>query len=530
MERKIHKLLREMVKKKGLTLNEGIKIFKSKPTLDRKHGSGYWLFMAPDSMEGSTYKDEALSMSSALNLAKSQTSQFVKDNPGIGRPVHYKDSETGQFGWGYFISGILEKDPSKIEKRLDWLKSLVRKYNNKKKFEEDIKTGELTLKQVGQIQNLASAIEDAKEMNPETKAKLELYLDELTSAVENDDVFEFLTKKYSEAKEFISNNVKAGTTNYPYSVTNSFIILAAEPGAVLAAQQDFWTGRNYQIKPGAAGVSIRRPKAGSTSQTARQLMSKPGALDAYKQQQGIDPSMSFSQIMKSNPKKHSVDMAHSAIYQKAVKTSFSRDETSFFGTVYTDTMVEPIPGEEVMSIQDIIGSKEDGGGEVLKDPFHIPQKELDSDAHKQKLNILFKTLIDLADEEQINTAGITFKDGDVNEFNKLINAISYDKVLKRLPRSMGIKSSEISPEIDEMLLGYAEALSNIVKKHYGLPSDESVYNVARQGIDREEIEKMYSEIIRIAHSMVSKIDSKVNSEEKALNEVRKLVRQVLRNK
>ena len=310
-----------------------------------------------------------------------------------------------------------------------------------------------------------------------------------------------------------------------YFTGNSFIILAADPGAKLAGQGNFWFGRNYKIKDGVTGVSIRRPRAGSTSQTAKALLKKPGALDAYKQQNQIDPSKSFSQIMKSDPARHSVDMAHSAIKQKAVRTSFSRDETSDFGTVYTDSMVEPIPGKEVVSIEDMIGS-----GEPTTDPFHIPQKELDSDSHKQKLNILFKTLIDITDEEQVNTAGITFADGDINEFNKLLNALSFDKVSEKLPSRMGIKSSQISPEVEEMLHGYAEAVSNIVKKHYGLPSDESVYNVARQGVDREEMEKMYSEIIRISHSVISNIDGRINSQEDALNEVRNLVRKILRNK
>ncbi len=530
MERKIHKLLREMAERKTQSLNESIKIFKSEPTTDRKHGSGYWLFMAPDATEGSEYKDEALNMASSLNLSKSQVSEFVKENPGIGRPIHYKNPETSQFGWGYFISDTVQKDPSIVEKRLDWLKELVRKYNMKKNLEKDVNTGELTLKQVSQIQTLTSAIEEAQEMNPETKAKLESYLDDLGTAVENDDVFEFLTKKYNEAKEFISNNVKAGTTNYPYSVTNSFIILAADSDAMLAAQRDFWLGRNYQVKPEYShGVSIRRPGAGSSYQTAKKLMSKPGAFDAYKKQQGIDPNKSFSQVMKSNPKKHGVDMAHSAIYQKAVRTNFSREESGFFGTVYTDNMVEPIPGKESPSIKEIIGNKEENG-EPTQDPFHIPQKELDSQSHKEKLNTLFKSLIDLAEEEQINTAGVSFKDGDVNEFNKLMNAIAYDRIMKKLPSRMGVKPSEIGPEVEEMLLGYSEVVSNIVKKHYGLPSDESVYNIARQGIDREEMEKMYSEIIRISHDIVNKIDSKINSMQKNLDEARRIVRQVLRNK
>ena len=365
------------------------------------------------------------------------------------------------------------------------------------------------------------------EMNPETKAKLESYLDELTVAIENDEVFDFLTKRYNEAKHFIRTNRKAGTSSegHDYTVTNTFIILAVEPGAMLAAQKNFWLGRNYQIKPGAVGITIRRPGAGTTDQTAAALTKKPGAFDAYKQEKGIDPGVSFDQHRKANPRKHDVDMALSSISQKAVQTKFSRERSNFIGVVYTDTMVEPIPGKEVVPIKDLIGNPEEAGEETTQDPFHVPQKELDSAGQKQKINALSKILMDLAEKEQINTVGISLGDGDINEFNKLMNAISYHEVLKRLPSKMGIKVSQIGPEIEEMLLGYSEVISNLVKQHYGIPSEESKYNVARQGIDREEMEKMYSEIVRASHDIVNAVDT---AHKESLNEVRKIVRQVLR--
>jgi len=43
------------------------------------------------------------------------------------------------------------------------------------------------------------------------------------------------------------------------------------------------------------------------------------------------------------------------------------------------------------------------------------------------------------------------------------------------------------------------------------------------------MQKMYSEIIRIADSIVKRIDKLVNSEQPTLNEIRKIVRSVLRN-
>jgi len=532
-------VLREMVEaKRPVVLSESIKIFKSKPLENTKitndktgraeiKGPGYWLYISSDSPEGNEFKDEALHMSSILNLSKSKKFAFMKENPGVGRLKQYKDPTTNQFGWGYYIEDSLtQRDPTLASKRLDWLKGLVRKYNTTKELQDDVETGKMTIDQVNQIQDLVSDIEEASVMNPETKAKLEKYLDELTVAVENDEVFEFLANKYSEAKTFINNNMRAGTNNnYPYTVTNTFIIRAADPGAVLAAQEKFWKGRGYRVKPGVKGISIRRPKAGSTEQTAKRLQSNPEAWAAYKQKHGFDPNAGFKDVMKANPDLHSVDMAHQAIYNKAVRTQFTREETNYFGLVYTDTMVEPIPGENVISIKDMIDT---GGGEPEIDPFHVPQKELDSETHRQKLNVLFRAVVDIAEEDQINTQGMSFNDGDINEFNKFINAISFNKAVKKLPSMMGIKGN-ISPEVEEMIHGYAEVISNLIKRNYGLPSEESKYNIARQGIDREEMQKMYSEIIRIADSIVKRIDKLVNSEQPTLNEIRKIVRSVLRN-
>lgn len=537
MNNKIH-ILRETVEsKKPKLINEAIKIFKSKPldndkTRDPKNpgkyinkGPGYWIYIAPDAVVGNDYKDEALKMSSILSLAADKKASFMKENPGVGRLNYYKNPETGQFGWGYFIDGVVEKNPSLQEKMLDWLKGLVRKYNIQNGLEDDVKTGELTIDQVGIIQDLESSIEEASVMNPETKAKLEEYLDELTEAVENDEIFEFLTKKYSEAKQFIHNNVRAGTTEtHPYTISNTFIIRAADPQAILAAQKGFWTGRGYKVKEGASGISIRFPRNSGTRGTAKAIQKSPEAFDSYKKQHGFDQGASFSDVMKSNPDKHQVGMAYSSISNKLVRTSFSKKETENFGIVFTDTMVEPIPGKEVMSIEQMIDT---GSDAPIQDPFHIPQKELDSGAHIEKLNTLFRAVIEIAERNKVNIHGMGFKSGDINEFNKIMNAIAFDRAVKKLSTSMGIKG-KVTPEVEEMIHGYSEAIVNIVTRHYGLPSEESKYNVARQGVDREEMQKVYSEVIRISHSIVADIDSIINSQQMTLNEVRKMVRTILR--
>lgn len=530
MERKINKTLKEMIERKDKFLNENIKLFKSNPVINKKEGIGYWLYISSDNPLGGEFKDEVLNMTKELGLTDNV--KFFKEK-GFVPPQHTNSGglkagvnpETGQWGYGYFITKNKENSPGYVEGKLNNLKELVRDYNNKKGLEEDVATGKLTLKQIGQIQNLVSAIESSmdKDMNPETKAKLEQYLDELSNAIEQDEVFEFLTQKYNEASKFERTNKSAGID---YSITNSMIILAADPDAIIAGQKDFWEGRGYRIKDNMSyGISIYSPKAGTTKQTAKGILSKPGAWDEFKKEKGIDSGISFNDYVKSNRKANTVDVAHASIEKKAVRTNFGINEMRW-GRVYTNTMVEPIPGEKTVPMEDLIGSD-------MKDVFHIPQKELDSTSHKEMLNTLFSALTDVASDAQINTSGINFGNGGINEFNKLLNTLVFDIASNNLPKMMGLKVSEVTPEVEEMIQGYSEAISSIVKKNYGLPSESSVFNAARHGIDKEEIGKVYSEIIRISDKIIKALDNKIKSKKseptpEQLAEVRKIIRNVLR--
>jgi len=523
MKRKIHKLLNEMRESKEKSLlSEGAKIFKSKPTANKSGVKGYWLYIASDSTDGNTFKKENTDMSSTLNLTKTTQKDWKKS---FVAPVWTKPVEGSEhYGWGYFIT---TNHPEFYgEKMYSNLKELLRDYNLKKNLSNDAEQGELTLDQVGEIQDLVSAIEGslAKEMNEETKQKLEAYLDELELAVEQDEVYEFLSKKYEEANKFKNNQEKI-SNKHIYTITNAMIILAAQPDALIAAQKDFWEGRNYQIKPGfEGGIHIVIPDATETRKTAQAVYSK-GRWDNYKREYGVPAGKKFFDYIKENPKKHNVDLAYYAISNGLVPT---QTNLFGFGSVYTDTMVEPIPGKIAEPIEDILGRANISTGE---DELHIKQKELGSGEHRQLLIKLFDALEAVSEKEKINTAGFRFKKDDINDFNRVLNALAYNKFEKKMGKQIGgeAPNKEI---LEEMLNGYAEVISNLVKKHYGLPSEESKYNIARQGIDRDEIQKAYSEVIRIAHKIINEIDAQLEvgiQEPEAINEIRKIVRSVLRN-
>ena len=283
MGRRINKILNEMIDRKSkVTLNENMKIFKSEPVISKASGPGYWLYISSNSPEGNTYKDETLEFGSKYQLPTSNTNKDVRPfraKWGFLPPEHtiqydkhgsrsYVNKETGQFGYGYFIP--TNATATYVDAKLNDLKSLVRDYNMQKELESDVETGNLTSKQVGQIQNLTSAIESVieTEMNPETKAKLEQYLDELANSIEQDEVFDFLAKKYEEASKLVKGE-NDGAVGHKYKITNSMIIMAVDPNAIIAGQKDFWEGRGYQIKPGKeSGISIWRPGKNTTAQTS----------------------------------------------------------------------------------------------------------------------------------------------------------------------------------------------------------------------------------------------------------------------
>ena len=219
---------------------------------------------------------------------------------------------------------------------------------------------------------------------------------------------------------------------------------------------------------------------------------------------------------------HNTGMAHHAIDSKATRTGFGN---FVFGAVYTDNMVEPIPGKEVPSISDLLGSDTD-----VDDMLHISQKELDSGEHIDKLKTVFNAVISVAQENNVNIPKISLKRDSINDFNRVLGAISYNRFKNKNAKAIGGENMD-EDTLDEMLNGYSEVISNLVKRNYGLPSEASKYNAARQGIDREEIQRMYKSVVDIAHGIIGDVNKKMSEpklEPKSIDEIRRLVRSVLK--
>src|SRR5690606_7260692 len=154
----------------------------------------------------------------------------------------------------------------------------------------------------------------------------------------------------------------------------------------------------------------------------------------YKKNNDIEPSKTFDDIKRENPLMHNTGMAHHAIDSKVTRTGFGN---FVFGAVYTDNMVEPIPGKEAPSISDLLGSGTDVDGML-----HISQKELDSGEHTSKLKIIFNAIINIAQESNVSIPKISLKRDSINDFNRVLGAISYDRFKNKNAKALGAENMD----------------------------------------------------------------------------------------
>jgi hypothetical protein len=426
-------------------------------------------------------------------------------------PTYFKDFKTGKFGWGYYIPTDMSQ-----EKALEYfenLKSLVRDYNVQKKLQDDAETHSLSFNQIRLLNDMVEAIESAEVATTNTvfKNNLDKYLTELEDAVEADEVFEFLIKTYEQAKQFQKRN-----TAWNYSILNSLIITKSDPLATLSGPEAYWAGRNYRVKEEfkSQPIIITMPIKEGGENRKKDLYDKAmwfknhsDDFAQFKEENGISQITTFDEYVKQNGFYQLAKYASLKIdYFKQKKFRRFEDAPTF-----TDTMVEPIPGKEVEPI----------GGDL-----QIPETGITNLEQKQKLSVLFDAMFKIAEKENVSTIGIGRAKDNINDFGRLLNAIALGRITKKL--EFKLKDKLKQNETLEMFKAYAEIISHIVKKHYGLPSESSKYNIARFGGDRETIRKESDVLINMADALINEIDSYLGSNNTpALNEMRKIIKTMI---
>jgi hypothetical protein len=488
---KSFKLNFSIKKVKSQKMNEDIGIFRTTPTVN-----GYYLVLSSD-LRGDAGAKETSLMGHLLKV----TSKTVYDK-SIPKPTYFKDNQTGQFGWGYFLP--MNATDEKTNTILTNLRELKKEYYKAKKMEPEQDTGNLSLNDIKELRSinvkeLGDAIENAADNaeNSEMKSRLDQYFSDLQKAIEDDTIFLFLIDNYEKAKKFQTRN-----TAWKYSLLNSLIITVADPTASLAGPKDYWDGIGYKVKEEFKnkGIVITKPKSSVQTKGKSDIPQKvqfakenPNVIRDFLADQGYDPTESIEgkeyQLAKYITSK--------GLYGRRT----GRFETAM---VYTNNMVEPAPGKEAIDLS----------GEV---DYNVLETDFE-----QNLEPLFNAVVAVCEKTGTNIPeALKANRNDLRNFNRVISALAK----KSLAESIG-GEGKVKPEDREQLEVRTESVAQIIKNHYGIKSEASKYNIAALGADRESLERSKAKILNTADKLIDQIDSELNkklAESKLRNYIHKLI-------
>jgi hypothetical protein len=477
------------IMRRNFLLNENIKVKRTQPL-----GGGYWIILTSD-LQGEVGSKETAMMGKILKMTKADVweRQFQK-------PTYFKDRSTGVFGWGYFIGP--NTTDVKSQEYLSNLKGLVRDFNVEKQLEADTEVEGITLNQMEQITQIVQRVEQAAEetANQEVKNNLEKYLDDLQKSVENDEVFEFLIENFEKAKTFQKRN-----SGWKYSILNALIVITGDPTAEYAGPRVYWDSRNYQIKPelDKKGIFIFKPKTSGKSsdvdEKAKYFKSHPEALGDFKKEMGIGDQEKFS---LEDPK-NKYQLAMFATKKGYLRKSISRFERTM---VYTNNMVEPIPGKETMELGDL---------------YFTDTKE----EFQENIVPLFEAVLSIAQKDGVPIpTNLTADKTNVNNFSKALYAVA----LKKVTSKFGGEKKKSGEDLEFMKI-QAESISHIVKRHYGVKSESSKYNIASWGGDKQKLQATGNFIIKAADDIINKIDALLTANKPNVEESYDALRKVIKN-
>ncbi len=491
--KKSFKLNFSIKKAKSQKMNEDVGVFRTTPTVN-----GYYLVLSSD-LRGDAGAKETSLMGHLLKV----TSKTVYDKT-IPKPTYFKDNQTGQFGWGYFLP--MNATDEKTNTILSNLRELKKEYYKAKKMEPEEDTGDLSLNDIKELRSinvkeLGDAIENAADSteNSEMKNRLDQYFADLQKAIEDDTIFLFLIDNYEKAKKFQTRN-----TAWKYSLLNSLIITVADPTASLAGPKDYWDGIGYKVKDEYAknGIVITKPKSSLQTKGKSDVAEKikwakenPNVIRDFLADQGYDANETFTDEKKYQLVKY---ITSKGLYGR---------RTGGFETamVYTNNMVEPAPGREAIDLS----------GEA---DYNVLEKD-----YEQNLEPLFNAVLAVCEKTGTNIPeAMKANKNDLRNFNRIISALAK----KSLAESMG-GEGKIKPEDREQLEVRTESVAQIIKNHYGIKSEASKYNIAALGADRESLERSKAKILNTSDKLINQIDSELKNDIQE-SKVRKMISKLIR--
>ena len=476
-----------------------------------------WIMIMSDKANPAIRGKETAKIGALLKFKKgNEFERDFKNRYDFKRPERYYNPRTGDFGWGYEISSNISKP--ELEGLLKNLKTLIHDYNSKPDVGEpfDLETEKLTPDQIKVLGQTIKAVQDAIEINgdnpnPVVEEALSGFYKELQEAIQNDDVYEFLSNALIEASSFQKKN-----TFYPYEIENSLIIRFADPAATFAAPMNKWKEEGYKIKDGFEGGIRIRKGGGSYNSNIDKFKATPesrAAWEEYKRLNRLPQDLTIDQFKATGSKAEKYNAVSWGFNTKAIRKSSSYNRYgSDIAYVYTDTMIEAIPGvsQTPLTYDDDLGIKEE------------PIQSLEM---KDKIDAVFNALIPFAEKSRINLLGINRADGDMNKLNELLQRYAMNKVSYWFKRNNLVPEGKSAAEIEEMFKGFAEAATFIVKRKFGLPTGTSKYKAALYGLDPSMSEDQNKQTIITAHYIIKDINQEL--ERKHLTEIRKAIKNIL---
>ena len=484
-----------LIENKKTILKEDIKIRKT-PV----ENGEYKIVLTSDNIFPDEYSRETAGMSYFLKLKKGDEQKF-SNRFDFERPTYWKDEKTGKFGWGYTITQGMNQE--KIQKYLNNLKELVHDYNNQKKLQYDLETQQLTPEQINAVIEIVNAVEGAEEANKGTEVSVNLnkYLDSLQDAIENDDVFNFLIDTFQQVKSFQRQNLHF----HDYSFLNSLIVRISDPRATYAAPKNIWEAKGYKIKPEyAMGITITKggSKKDTTWENANWFKSNEKEWREFKNFMGLADDLTVEKYLKDGGRQAAYALASFGLKQGYIKNYATKFVPS---TTYTDTMIEPIEGVEQVPLD--------------SDEFSVKEDPTNSIELRDKIDMLFNAVSEIANKHHISILGVNRADGDINHLNTLLNKV----LLKLMKDKYGFMEKTMAGQ--EMVKAYAEAVAHIVRSHFELPSESSKYNIASMGVEKKDLQQRSNALLNVAHHFIKEIEATLSTNQ--INEIKTAVRNTL---
>ncbi len=478
----------EMIETNTKTLSENITIRRTKGG-----ESGYYILITSDVSDSYDRTKEAAKIGAKLNLTSKTRNKW---DHSFAPPKYWTNKSKSIFGWGYFVPSGTEQEY--IDDMIANLKTLVDEYNVKEKLDVDLKTSQLTPKQIKAVEDIVDAVESAEKQNKDNKVKrnLEKYLDDLEEAIENDEVYEFLIDTYEKTKNFQKKNMSF----YKYSFLNSLIIRYSDPQATFAAPKSVWKSKGYDVKDEyKSGIVIIKlgGNRDTTWDNAKWFIQHEKEWKEYKDYANVNQNLSVEDYLRQGGYKAAYQLASYGL-KNSLYNNFGGGFTH--AKTYTDTMIQPIPGKEQVPL--------------FSDELYAKEKDVTKDELKEKIKNLYNALISIANKERISVLGVPSESDNINNLNELLWKVAKDRVETKYA---WLLKKDNTQENRDLIKSYAEAISHIVRKHYGLPSESSKYNIANFGADRESLKRESNKLLNIANYLIDGIDKEI--EKLNINEI-----------